>query len=177
MPSAAAVYERAVAARARIIYDITSQDYGDQELALEDPAGNRWYVATHQGPTYRPEGLNDLNPLLHLHGAPDFIQFVQSAFAATPFAIHQTPDGRVLNAILHFDDSALECSEAHGPYQPLPANLHLYVPDADAIYRQALAAGATSVLEPYDAPYGDRSSGIEDPFGNTWWIHTHLFRP
>ncbi|MCX6620387.1 MAG: VOC family protein, partial [Acidobacteria bacterium] len=81
---------------------------------------------------------------------------------------------RVLHAVVRIGDSALELSEAHRSFQPLPANLHLYVQDADATYRDALTAGATSTLEPYDAPYGDRASGVIDPFGNTWWIHTRI---
>jgi uncharacterized glyoxalase superfamily protein PhnB len=56
----------------------------------------------------------------------------------------------------------------------MPLNLHLYVPDADAVYRQALTAGASSVRDPVDEPYGDRVAGVRDPFGNVWWIATHL---
>jgi uncharacterized glyoxalase superfamily protein PhnB len=51
--------------------------------------------------------------------------------------------------------------------------LHLYVPDVDATYKRALAAGAASVVEPRDQEYGDRTGGVLDPAGNTWWIGTH----
>jgi uncharacterized glyoxalase superfamily protein PhnB len=56
----------------------------------------------------------------------------------------------------------------------MPATLHLYVPDANATYRRAIEAGATSIMEPTDQPYGDRSGGIRDAFGNQWFIATHL---
>jgi uncharacterized glyoxalase superfamily protein PhnB len=56
----------------------------------------------------------------------------------------------------------------------MPATLHLYVEDVDAVYRQALAAGARSIREPEDAFYGDRSGGVADAFGNQWWIATHV---
>jgi PhnB protein len=56
----------------------------------------------------------------------------------------------------------------------MPAMFYLYVPDCDAVYRRALAAGAKSVSEPTDHPYGDRSGGVIDPFGNTWYIATHV---
>ena len=55
-----------------------------------------------------------------------------------------------------------------------PAMLHIYIEDVDAVYRRALQAGAKSIREPADQPYGDRSSGVEDEFGNQWWISTHV---
>jgi uncharacterized glyoxalase superfamily protein PhnB len=51
---------------------------------------------------------------------------------------------------------------------------YLYVPDVDALYRRALAAGAKSLAEPADQPYGDRVAGVTDPFGNQWYIGTHI---
>ncbi len=64
--------------------------------------------------------------------------------------------------------------EAHGKYRPLQSMFYLYVPDCDSVYRRALAAGATSIAEPQDHPYGDRSGGVQDPFGNQWYIATHI---
>ena len=52
--------------------------------------------------------------------------------------------------------------------------LHLYMEDVDAVYRRAIQAGAKSLREPADQPYGDRSGGVEDAFGNQWWIATHI---
>jgi len=54
----------------------------------------------------------------------------------------------------------------------MPAFLYLYVDDADASYRHALAAGAVSIEEPGDMPYGDRRGMVEDPCGNIWQIAT-----
>jgi PhnB protein len=51
--------------------------------------------------------------------------------------------------------------------------IYLYVKDADATYKRALQAGATSLMEPADQFYGDRSAGVKDPVGNYWWIATH----
>jgi PhnB protein len=55
----------------------------------------------------------------------------------------------------------------------MPGSLHLYVNDADATYQRALQAGATSIMEPADQFYGDRSAGVQDTVGNRWWIATH----
>ncbi len=50
--------------------------------------------------------------------------------------------------------------------------IHLYVPDADAVYAKAIAAGGTSIHEVTDMPYGERSGGVADPCGNHWYIAT-----
>lgn len=51
---------------------------------------------------------------------------------------------------------------------------YLYVDDCDATYAAALAAGGTSIMAPADQSYGDRMSGVRDPFGNSWWIGRRL---
>jgi hypothetical protein len=71
-------------------------------------------------------------------------------------------------------DSIVMLTDGGGSWQPMPAVLYLYVPDADATYRRALAAGATSVQEPTTQFYGDRHGGVKDPSGNIWWIATHV---
>ena len=58
--------------------------------------------------------------------------------------------------------------------EPSPATLYLYVEDVDAAYKRALQAGATSIMEPANQPYGDRLGGVKDAFGNTWYISTHI---
>jgi uncharacterized glyoxalase superfamily protein PhnB len=52
--------------------------------------------------------------------------------------------------------------------------LYLYVPNVDAAYQRALKAGATSVMEPADQFYGDRSAGVKDAVGNQWFLGTHI---
>lgn len=64
--------------------------------------------------------------------------------------------------------------EAHGPYQAMRSMFYLYVFDADTVYRRALAAGATSIQEPTDQPYGDRNAAVLDAFGHTWYMTTHV---
>ena len=66
----------------------------------------------------------------------------------------------------------MEMGEAHGPFQPMPSSFMLYVPDVDATYQRALAAGATSMSEPANQSYGDRTGAVSDAFGNQWYIAT-----
>jgi uncharacterized glyoxalase superfamily protein PhnB len=64
-------------------------------------------------------------------------------------------------------------TDAGGERKPMPSGIYLYVNDTDAVYKRALQAGATSLMEPADQFYGDRSAGVQDPCGNQWWIATH----
>jgi PhnB protein len=65
-------------------------------------------------------------------------------------------------------------SEARGPWKAMPAMLYLYLEDVDAAYARALAAGATSIAEPKDQFYGDRSGGVQDMCGNLWWVGARI---
>lgn len=174
VPDVDDVYRRAVAAGGASLQAPRLQPYGDREAAVRDPFGNNWYIATHQGASYRPEGLHTLTPYLHPRGVGGVIEFVQKAFDAEVAERHESPDGVVQHAKIRIGDSLIEMGEPHGEWGAMPGTLHLYVEDADALYRRALEAGATSLYEPADTGYGDRGSGVVDPFGNQWYIHTYL---
>jgi PhnB protein len=73
---------------------------------------------------------------------------------------------------IRIGDSIVMVSGA-GPREPTPAFLYVYVEDIDATYRRALTAGAISLEEPKDLPYGDRRAMVKDPWGNDWQIATH----
>ena len=69
----------------------------------------------------------------------------------------------------------IEMGEAHGPWQPMPMTFMLYVDDVDAWYARAMKAeGMISMGKPGDQAYGDRVGAVKDPFGNTWYIGTHI---
>jgi uncharacterized glyoxalase superfamily protein PhnB len=102
------------------------------------------------------------------------ISFLKRAFDAQEITKYASPDGVVHHAEIRVGSSVVEMGEAHGPYQPMPAMFYLYVPDCDAVYRRALAAGAMSIFEPADRPYGDRTAAVNDAFGNQWHIATRV---
>jgi len=169
-----AVTAKAVAAGATLIDELRDQEYGERSSTVKDPHGNFWYIATHQGKSHIPEGLQSVNPYLHPRRAEPLISFLKRAFGAHEVAKYATPDGVVHHAQLRIGDAVVEMGEAHGRYEPMPAMFYIYVPNMDAVYRQALAAGATSFQEPTDQPYGDRNAGVQDAFGNKWYIATHV---
>jgi uncharacterized glyoxalase superfamily protein PhnB len=79
-----------------------------------------------------------------------------------------------MHAEMDVGDSVIMLSDATPQFGPMPATMVVYVDDCDRVYKQALAAGASSEREPADQFYGDRTAGVNDAFGNKWWIHTHI---
>ena len=169
-----AVYAKALEKGAKSINSRTDQEYGERGASIVDEFGNHWYVATPLKGEKIPEGLRTVTPYLALENTGRFIQFIKEAFGAQEKLVVPAPGGGVAHAKIAIGDSILEMSDAHGPYKPMPCGLHLYVPDTDAVYEQALRAGAKSLTAPADQPYGDRSAGVVDPFGNQWFIATHI---
>lgn len=165
---------KAVAAGATLIDAPRDQEYGERSSTVRDAAGNFWYIATTKGESYVPQGLHTVNPYLHPLRAEPLIGFLKRAFGAQEIAKYASPDGVVHHAVVGIGDSVLEMGEAQGKYERMPAMFYLYVPDCDALYRRALAAGARSLHEPTDQPYGDRNSAVTDAFGNTWYMATHI---
>ena len=169
-----AVTQQAVAAGAALLDPVRDQEYGERSATVKDPAGNFWYIATAKGNSYIPKDLHNVNPYLHPRRAEPLIGFLKRAFGAEEIARYASPDGVVHHAEIRVGDSVVEMGEAHGKYEPMPAMFYLYVPNVDDAYRQAVAAGATSFQKPADQPYGDRTAGVKDNFGNTWYIATHI---
>jgi len=152
---------------------IRNPSFGERSGGVRDPEGNHWYIATAQRPL--PEGFRTVNVYLHPHGADRLLEFVKRAFGGEEVEVHRSqPGGPVVHGEVRIGDSILEMGEAHGPWQPMPTMLYLYVNDADALYRQALAAGAKSLWPPADQPYDDRNAGVKDEWGNQWVLATHL---
>src|ERR1039458_6248874 len=107
-----------------------------------------------------PEGLRSVQPFLHLHDAHKMIPFVEAAFGAEVLGIAKSPKGTLLHSTVKIGIATLEINEAQGEVQPTPGYLHVYVPDADALYEKALHAGAMSVEPPTNKLYGDRSATV-----------------
>jgi uncharacterized glyoxalase superfamily protein PhnB len=121
-----------------------------------------------------PDGYHAITPYLVVPGVAKLLDFLKEAFGAEETHPRMTrPDGTVMHAEVRIGDSRVMLGEASDRFPAMPGSLYLYVPDTDALYRRALAAGATSLMEPADQFYGDRNAGVKDPSGNAWWIATH----
>jgi uncharacterized glyoxalase superfamily protein PhnB len=121
-----------------------------------------------------PEGYHTVTPYLVVRGAAKTIDFAKKAFGAeTASEPLKRPDGTIMHAEFKIGDSYVMISDASEQHQPMQSMLHIYVPNVDAVYQRAIAAGGKSVMEPMDMFYGDRSGGVKDPAGNQWFIGTH----
>jgi PhnB protein len=99
---------------------------------------------------------------------------MENAFGGKEILRHTAPDGRLAHAEVRIGDSVVMIGEPGDDTAARPANLFLYVTNADATYKRAIQAGAQSQAEPADQFYGERMGGVRDPFGNIWWIATHI---
>ena len=170
VPDADAVYQRALEAGGESLSVPQDRPYGERQGGVKDPTGNMWYIATRFPGVEAAEGMRTLTPYLHHQNALGLIDFLKRAFSAQELGVYKSPEGRVMHAALRIGDAIVEMGET----TPMAAGFYLYVPDADALYRQAMAAGAKSVYPPADQPYGDRMGVVEDGWGNGWCIATHL---
>lgn len=129
-----------------------------------------------------PDGYHRLQPYLMFKNCANAIAFYQKAFGARERMRMPRPDGRIAHAEIEFGDCVLMMADETPEidawsiehFGGSPAGLMLYAEDCDAMYRQALDAGASSIREPADQFYGDRMAGVKDPFGYKWFIGTHV---
>jgi PhnB protein len=128
-----------------------------------------------------PDGYHSVTPYLIFSGASDAIAFYKKALGASEVLRIGGPDGRVGHAELQIGGSRIMLADEHpeiGALSPKtiggsPVSIHLYVEDVDAAVARAVAAGAKLIRPVADQFYGDRTGGIEDPFGYRWYIGTH----
>jgi len=129
-----------------------------------------------------PEGYHTASPYLIAANAGAALEFYRTAFGATVKRRLAMPDGKIMHAEIKIGDSILMLAdefpshEAFGPehFGGSPVSVVLYVENADTLYAQALAAGATSLRPMADQPFGDRSGTNGDPFGHRWTLITHI---
>ena len=194
------VYQRALQAGATSLREPADQFYGDRNAQVKDPFGHVWYLSTHkedvapdevrkrfdaltmqQRPVEKEvpmpvkpirEGFRTVTPYLVVQEPGRLLDFVKQAFGAEETLRTTGPAGG-MHAEVRIGDSMVMLGGGAG-FPPMPAMLLLYVNDVDNVYQLALQAGATSLEAPANQAYGDRRAGVKDPFGNHWYMATHI---
>ena len=131
-----------------------------------------------------PEGFHTLTVHLTVNEAAKYIDFLKRAFNAVEVSRSPGPGGKLMHAHVRIGDSDLMFNDSFPEFgsPPLaeghwPLALHLYVPDVDAVFAQAVDAGCTVTMPLADQFWGDRYGQVKDPFGFTWAIATHIEDP
>lgn len=145
-----------------------------EELLAASPAPPSSPAATPASarPAARP-GFHAVTPYLQVRRPAELIEFVQAAFGAVEMG-RTTGSGGGMHAEVRIGDSMVMIGGMESLATEMPAAIYLYLPDVDAAYERALAAGATSLLPPTDQPYGDRNAWVKDRFGNTWYLARNI---
>ena len=121
-----------------------------------------------------PDGYHTVTPYLMIQGADQVIEFAKNAFGAKERVRMPGPNGTIGHAELEIGDSVVMLADMDERENLMPAMVHLYMEDVDAVYARAIEAGGKSVQEPKDQFYGDRSAAVQDSAGNKWYISTHV---
>jgi PhnB protein len=129
-----------------------------------------------------PKGYHTLTPYIIVNDAKAALEFYARAFGAVEIYRHPGPDGRVGHADITIGDSHVMLADEFpemgcksvGAYGGSPVKMYLYIDDADAWVERAVAAGAKLTTPVANQFYGDRMGAVEDPFGYTWYLSTHV---
>lgn len=131
---------------------------------------------------WKPASLHTITPYLIARNADAALSFYEKVFGAKVTVVMKNPAGKINHAEFHIEDSVLMITEEnveHGNKSPLTVgggsvSFAMYVPDCDAVFNAALAAGAKAIKPVANQFYGDRSGLLLDPFGHCWSIATHI---
>lgn len=123
------------------------------------------------------EGLHTVTPFLAVSNAPELIEFLRATFDAQETSRHPHSQGGFVASLRIGDADVLVMSDETLPARARIGAFHVFVPDCDATYARAIAAGGISLGEPAVRPYGERSGFVKDFAGNHWYIATRLGGP
>jgi PhnB protein len=123
-----------------------------------------------------PDGYHAVTPYLVVEGADKLIDFMKEGLGAQERFRMPGVNDTVGHAEMQIGDSVVMLADSASADNniKMPAMVHLYVEDCDAVYKSAIAAGASSYQEPETKFYGDRNAGVRDQFGNIWYMSTHV---
>lgn len=129
-----------------------------------------------------PDGYPRVSPYLCVDGAAEAIEFYRRVFGAEERMRLASPGDKIGHCELTIGDGLIMLADEHPEMDVLgpksiggtPCTISVYVEDADAVFREAIDAGATELRALEDHFYGDRSGQFEDPFGHRWTVATHI---
>ncbi len=116
-----------------------------------------------------PENYQTVMPYLIIKDAQKFIEFMQKVFNAEETYKVMRDENTIMHGEIMIGGSTIMFADSTEQFNVRNAGLFIYVEDADVTFKKAIDAGATVINKMADQNYG-RSGGVQDPFGNDWWI-------
>ena len=128
-----------------------------------------------------PKGYERVTAYLIISGAARALDYYNKAFGATELMRFPGEGGGIGHAEIRIGDGVVMLADEApdmGYRSPdslggTPVSMMFYVPDVDAVFAKAIAAGGKVKQAVKDQFYGDRSGTLTDPFGHVWTIATH----
>jgi PhnB protein len=125
-------------------------------------------------PDQPPAGYSTVCPYLVAEDAKALAEFMKTVFGAEEKLVMAGPGGMIMHGEMRIGNSVVMFANSCEQATATNTMLHVYVDDVDACYKRALDAGASSEREPTDQFYGDRTAGVKDAHGNSWYIATQV---
>jgi uncharacterized glyoxalase superfamily protein PhnB len=123
---------------------------------------------------YLPTGYTTVAPWIVTDDTGALLDFIATAFDGTELSRVQTEDGMIGHAEIRVGDTVLLAFDRRPDWPVMPSLLRVFVPDPDAAFERAVAAGGRVVTGLANSAWGDRGGRIRDPFGNIWWVVSHV---
>lgn len=121
-----------------------------------------------------PDDYPRVIPYLIIKDVGKLMDFLTQVFGAKQKKKMTLPDGSINHGEVKIGDSVIMMGKSSKDYPPVPAMIYIYVENTDEAYNKAIKNGAKSIMKPADQFYGDRNAGVTDPWGNSWWIASHV---
>jgi PhnB protein len=119
---------------------------------------------------FKPDGRPTVTPRIFTDDVAGLVGYMKTVFGAGGELQSAAPTEMTIG------ESIVMISDGGGVREPMSACLYVYVENADETYARAMAAGALSIEQPADMPYGDRRATVRDSWSNIWQIATYRAR-
>ena len=123
---------------------------------------------------YKPDNYPTVSSYFMVKDVAMFMDFMVRAFGGKKIEQITDKGSTIIHGEIRIEDSVIMAGRETPDFPAFKSMVYIYTKDIDALYQQALKAGATSIKEPADQFYGDRSGGVEGPYGNFYWLATHM---
>ncbi|WP_049572351.1 VOC family protein [Nonomuraea sp. SBT364] len=123
---------------------------------------------------FKPEGYTTVTAWIISRDTAAVIDYLKAAFDAEELGRVVDDRGVIGHAEVRIGDAIVMLFDAAPDWPPTPAFLRLYVEDARAVLARAVKAGGVPISEVTHLAFGDLVGRVRDPFGNVWWIQTHI---